>query len=79
MKKLLNDPADVVTESLRGFAAAYGDRVRVDLAHKLVLRADAPRAGKVGLVSGGGSGHEPPHAGYVGVGMLDAACHALRT
>ncbi len=74
MKKLLNDPADVVTESLRGFAAAYGDRVRVDLAHKLVLRADAPRAGKVGLVSGGGSGHEPLHAGYVGVGMLDAAC-----
>ena len=73
MKKLINDPAAVVTESLRGLAAAHPE-LRVDLDQRIVVRGDAPVAGKVGLVSGGGSGHEPLHAGFVGAGMLDAAC-----
>lgn len=74
MKKFLNDPEDVVEEALRGMALAHPDRLRVDLEHRLVLRADAPVPGKVGLLSGGGSGHEPLHTGLVGRGMLDAAC-----
>jgi dihydroxyacetone kinase-like protein len=74
MKKLINDPADVVADALRGIEAAHGDRVRVDHSHRIVYRLDAPRLGKVGLVSGGGSGHEPMHGGFVGPGMLDAAC-----
>lgn len=74
MKKLINNVADVVVDSLKGVAAAHPDLVRVDLTNKLVLRADSPRPGKVGLVSGGGSGHEPMHSGFVGLGMLDAAC-----
>ncbi|NHN56884.1 dihydroxyacetone kinase subunit DhaK [Calidifontibacter sp. DB0510] len=74
MKKLINDPADVVAEALKGVAAAHPDRLRVDHEQKIVYRRDAPRQGKVGLISGGGSGHEPMHAGYVGLGMLDAAC-----
>ena len=74
MKKLLNDPSDIVVEALAGMAAAHPDRLTVDLEHKLVLRAGGAVQGKVGLVSGGGSGHEPLHGGYVGVGMLDAAC-----
>jgi dihydroxyacetone kinase-like protein len=73
MKKLINDPADVVAEALRGVAAAHPE-LRVDHDNRVVLRGDAPRQGKVGLVSGGGSGHEPMHAGFVGMGMLDAAC-----
>ena len=73
MKKLINDPADVVAEALRGVAAAHPE-LRVDHQHKIVYRGDAPRPGKVGLVSGGGSGHEPLHGGFVGLGMLDAAC-----
>ncbi|MEP9383049.1 dihydroxyacetone kinase subunit DhaK [Nocardioides sp. KR10-350] len=73
MKKLINAPADVVTESLLGVEAAHPE-LRVDHQHKVVVRGDAPRQGKVGLVSGGGSGHEPLHGGFVGVGMLDAAC-----
>ncbi|GAA2631237.1 dihydroxyacetone kinase subunit DhaK [Dactylosporangium fulvum] len=73
MKKFINDPADVVREALAGVAAAHPD-LRVDLTEQFVVRADAPRTGKVGLVSGGGSGHEPLHAGFVGPGMLDAAC-----
>ncbi len=73
MKKLINDPADVVTETLKGFAAAHDDLVTVHLDPDYVVRADAPVRGKVGLVSGGGSGHEPLHAGFVGLGMLDAA------
>ena len=73
MKKLINDPADVVPEALRGLAAAHPE-LRVDHENRVVFRGDAPRQGKVGLVSGGGSGHEPMHAGFVGVGMLDAAC-----
>ena len=73
MKKLINDPADVVADALRGIAAAHPE-LRVDHADRVVYRGDAPVAGKVGLVSGGGSGHEPLHAGFVGPGMLDAAC-----
>jgi phosphoenolpyruvate---glycerone phosphotransferase subunit DhaK len=73
-KKFLNSPEDIVPESLAGLAAAHGDLVRVDLENQLVLRADAPVQGKVALVSGGGSGHEPLHGGFVGRGMLDAAC-----
>ncbi len=73
MKKLINDPADVVAESLRGVAAAHPE-LRVDHAAKVVYRGDAPVQGKVGIVSGGGSGHEPLHGGFVGAGMLDAAC-----
>jgi phosphoenolpyruvate---glycerone phosphotransferase subunit DhaK len=73
MKKLINDPADVVSEALRGMAAAHPE-LRVDQQNKIIYRDGAPIAGKVGLVSGGGSGHEPLHGGFVGVGMLDAAC-----
>jgi dihydroxyacetone kinase-like protein len=74
MKKLLNDPANVVKESLAGLAAAHGDLLRYDADEQIVVRADAPIEGKVALVSGGGSGHEPLHGGFVGKGMLDAAC-----
>jgi dihydroxyacetone kinase-like protein len=74
MKKLINDPADVVADALRGIETAHSDRVRVDHQHRIVYRREAPRPGKVGLVSGGGSGHEPMHGGFVGLGMLDAAC-----
>jgi phosphoenolpyruvate---glycerone phosphotransferase subunit DhaK len=73
MKKLINDPADVVADALRGIALAHPD-LRVDHENRVVFRGDAPVRGKVGLVSGGGSGHEPMHAGFVGPGMLDAAC-----
>src|SRR3954467_1946990 len=74
MKKFLNDPTDVVKESLTGLAAAHGDLLRYDADAQIVVRADAPVQGKVALVSGGGSGHEPLHGGFVGRGMLDAAC-----
>jgi phosphoenolpyruvate---glycerone phosphotransferase subunit DhaK len=74
VKKFLNDPENVVPEALAGVAAAHPGLVRVDLEHQLVIRADAPVRGKVGIVSGGGSGHEPLHGGFVGAGMLDAAC-----
>jgi dihydroxyacetone kinase-like protein len=73
MKKLINDPADVVSEALRGMAAAHPE-LRVDHAHKVIYRGDAPVQGKVGLLAGGGSGHEPLHGGFVGSGMLDGAC-----
>ncbi|KAA9394648.1 dihydroxyacetone kinase subunit DhaK [Kocuria coralli] len=73
MKKLINDPANVVTETLEGFSSAHADLVTVHLDPDYVVRADAPVQGKVGVVSGGGSGHEPLHAGFVGLGMLDAA------
>jgi dihydroxyacetone kinase-like protein len=73
MKKLVNDPADVVAQALRGMALAHPD-LRIDHQHRIVYRGDAPVRGKVGLVSGGGSGHEPLHGGFVGPGMLDAAC-----
>jgi len=74
MKKLINDPANAVRESLTGLAAAHAGLLEVRFDPTFVLRAGAPVRGKVALVSGGGSGHEPLHAGYVGPGMLDAAC-----
>ncbi len=73
MKKLINDPDDVVVEALHGIDAAHPE-VRVDYENKVIYRADAPVKDKVGIVSGGGSGHEPLHGGFVGPGMLDAAC-----
>lgn len=74
MKKLINHPDDVVPESLEGLAIAHPQIIRLHCEPMYVRRADAPVKGKVALVSGGGSGHEPMHAGYVGLGMLDAAC-----
>lgn len=74
MKKLINDPANVVAESLAGLALAHPDILRVSLDPAYVVRRDAPVPGKVGVISGGGSGHEPMHGGFVGQGMLDAAC-----
>jgi dihydroxyacetone kinase-like protein len=74
MKKLINAPDAVVREALEGMELAYGDRLRVSYDPAYIVRADAPVAGKVGIVSGGGSGHEPMHGGFVGPGMLDAAC-----
>jgi phosphoenolpyruvate---glycerone phosphotransferase subunit DhaK len=73
MKKLINDPQDAMRESLAGFAAAHADILKVCFDPVYVVRADAPVTGKVGVVSGGGSGHEPLHGGFVGQGMLDAA------
>jgi len=73
MKKLINDLDDVLTESLDGLAAAHADILGLGAAHQFVRRRE-PRPGKVALISGGGSGHEPLHAGFVGRGMLDAAC-----
>src|SRR3954462_836769 len=74
MRKFLNDPEAVVRESLAGLAAAHGDLVKYLPDEQIVIRADAPVQGKVALISGGGSGHEPMHGGFVGRGMLDAAC-----
>lgn len=74
VKKVINDPQRVVIEALEGMAAAHPDLIRVSLEPKFVYRADAPRQGKVAVISGGGSGHEPMHGGFVGRGMLDAAC-----
>jgi phosphoenolpyruvate---glycerone phosphotransferase subunit DhaK len=73
MKKLINSPDTVVTQALQGVAAAH-PQLNVDIENKVITRAGGPRTGKVGLVSGGGSGHEPLHGGFVGYGMLDAAC-----
>jgi phosphoenolpyruvate---glycerone phosphotransferase subunit DhaK len=73
MKKLINDPERVLIESLNGFAAAHADIVSLGAESKFVRRRDL-KPGKVALISGGGSGHEPLHAGSVGRGMLDAAC-----
>jgi phosphoenolpyruvate---glycerone phosphotransferase subunit DhaK len=74
MKKLINSPDTVLQDELAGIAAAHGDRVRVVFEPPVIVRNDAPVQGKVGIISGGGSGHEPMHGGYVGRGMLDAAC-----
>jgi dihydroxyacetone kinase-like protein len=74
MKKLINDPEQVVKEELEGVVLAHPDLVKVHFDPNFVYRADAPVKGKVGIVSGGGSGHEPMHGGFVGYGMLDAAC-----
>ena len=73
MKKLINSPDRLVEEALAGMVAAHPDLIRV-IEPNVIVRADAPRQGKVGIVSGGGSGHEPMHGGFVGRGMLDAAC-----
>jgi phosphoenolpyruvate---glycerone phosphotransferase subunit DhaK len=73
MKKLINSPDTVVTDALAGIAAAH-PALSVDIENKIITRAGGPTAGKVGLVSGGGAGHEPLHGGFVGYGMLDAAC-----
>jgi dihydroxyacetone kinase-like protein len=74
MKKLINAPENVVKESLEGVAAAHKDLVKVYFDPNFIVRIDAPVQGKVGVISGGGSGHEPMHGGFVGKGMLDAAC-----
>src|ERR671925_205176 len=74
MKKLINKPEGVVGEELQGIEKAHPDLVRVFYDPNYIVRADAPVQGKTALVSGGGSGHEPMHGGFVGVGMLDAAC-----
>jgi dihydroxyacetone kinase-like protein len=73
MKKLINNPDDVVIEALAGIKAAHTS-LDVDVENKIIVRAGGPTAGKVGLLSGGGAGHEPLHGGFVGYGMLDAAC-----
>jgi dihydroxyacetone kinase-like protein len=73
MKKLINAPGTVVADALAGIAAAHPSLL-VDIENKVITRAGGPRPGKVGLLSGGGSGHEPLHGGFVGYGMLDAAC-----
>ncbi|MFI6096873.1 dihydroxyacetone kinase subunit DhaK [Lentzea sp. NPDC051213] len=74
MKKIINDPETVVQDALRGMQAAHPDLLSVHYDPAVVVRADAPVQGKVALISGGGSGHEPLHGGFVGRGMLDAAC-----
>lgn len=72
MKKLINSPDAVIPDALRGMAAAHPD-LSVDVDNRVITRAVGARQGKVGIVSGGGSGHEPLHGGFVGHGMLDAA------
>ncbi|MFI1169883.1 dihydroxyacetone kinase subunit DhaK, partial [Streptomyces sp. NPDC020801] len=73
MKKFINAPETVLDEALSGIAAAHAG-LRVDAGNKVIARASGAKPGKVALVSGGGSGHEPLHGGFVGLGMLDAAC-----
>jgi dihydroxyacetone kinase-like protein len=74
MKKLINSPENVVTEALQGMEAAHMDLLKVHFDPNFITRADAPVKDKVAIISGGGSGHEPMHGGFVGRGMLDAAC-----
>ena len=74
MKKLINSPDHVVREALQGMALAHPDLVKVEFDPAYIRRADAPVKNKVAIISGGGSGHEPMHGGFVGRGMLDAAC-----
>jgi phosphoenolpyruvate---glycerone phosphotransferase subunit DhaK len=74
MKKLINSPDTVVKDGLAGFALAHPNLITVHYDPDFIVRADAPIKGKVGVISGGGSGHEPMHGGFVGKGMLDAAC-----
>ena len=73
MKKLINSPDDVITDALKGIEAS-DPTLRIDHESKVILRAEPKEKGKVALISGGGSGHEPLHGGFVGTGMLDAAC-----
>jgi dihydroxyacetone kinase-like protein len=74
MKKLINSPENVINEALQGIAIAHADLVKVHFDPAYIMRADAPVKNKVAVISGGGSGHEPMHGGFVGRGMLDAAC-----
>src|SRR6266566_3730182 len=74
MKKLINKPEDVVKEALAGMLAAHSDLISVDIEQQVIVRKDAPVKGKVGVISGGGSGHEPMHGGFVGFAIVDAAC-----
>lgn len=74
MKKLIDATADVVVDALRGMALTHPDDLQVDLENRVVLRGHPKGDGKVAIISGGGSGHEPLHGGFVGEGMLDAAC-----
>src|SRR5947208_13887213 len=74
MKKLINQTEDVVKAAFEGMQARHPELRRVDYENQIIVRADAPVRGKVGVISGGGSGHEPMHGGFVGRGMLDAAC-----
>lgn len=74
MKKLINRPEDIIQEALVGMAAAHPQLLHINVEQQFIARRDAPVRGKVGIISGGGSGHEPLHGGYVGAGMLDAAC-----
>ena len=73
MKKLINGADDVLADALKGIEAS-DDNVKVDHENRVILRAEAKESGKVAIISGGGSGHEPMHGGFVGIGMLDAAC-----
>src|SRR5579863_3219127 len=74
MKKFMNAVDRILAESLNGFAAAHDDIVALHRSPVFLTRAKSPIKGKVALISGGGSGHEPLHAGFIGRGMLDAAC-----
>lgn len=74
MKKFINNSEDVVRESLDGMAIAHPRNIKINFDPDFIYRADAPMTGKVSIISGGGSGHEPLHSGFVGTGMLDAAC-----
>src|SRR5260370_32632519 len=74
MKKVINQPENVVKDALAGMLALHPELIRVDEENQVIVRAGAPVRGKVGIISGGGSGHEPMHGGFVGHGMLDAAC-----
>ena len=74
MKKLINSPENVVREALEGMAKAHSNLIKVNYDPAYIMRADAPVKGKVAVISGGGSGHEPMHGGFVGRGMLTAAC-----
>lgn len=73
MKKIINDPENIINQMLKGLYKANQDKVKINEDMKIIYRKDLPIKGKVGLISGGGSGHEPAHAGYVGDGMLDCA------
>jgi dihydroxyacetone kinase-like protein len=73
VKKIINEPASVVAESLQGMAAAHPDLLRIRTDPAVIVRADAPVRDRVAVISGGGSGHEPLHGGFVGNGMLAAA------
>ena len=74
MKKLINSAENVVVEALQGMAAAHADLIKVEYNPNFIYRIDAPVKNKVAVISGGGAGHEPMHGGFVGKGMLDAAC-----